>query len=40
MSQTQVEHRNPLELLDELVAIEAEILGEVKALRDILDKNA
>jgi type I restriction enzyme M protein len=33
MSQTQVEHRNPLELLDELAAIEAEIMGEVEALR-------
>jgi len=33
MSQTQVEHRNPLELLDELAAIEAEILEEVEALR-------
>lgn len=36
MSQTQVEHRNPVELLDELAAIEAEIVGEVEALREAL----
>jgi type I restriction enzyme M protein len=33
MSQAAVEHRNPLELLDELVALEAEIAIEVQALR-------
>ncbi len=33
MSQTQVEHRDPRELLDELVAIEAEIASAVEALR-------
>jgi type I restriction enzyme M protein len=36
MSQAQVEHRDPRELLDELAAIEAEIAGEVEALRDSL----
>jgi type I restriction enzyme M protein len=36
MSQTQVEHRDPLELLDELAVIEAEIMGEVEALRAVL----
>jgi type I restriction enzyme M protein len=33
MSQAQVEHRDPRELLDELTAIEAEIAEEVEALR-------
>lgn len=33
MSQAQVEHRDPRELLDELAAIEAEIAEEVDALR-------
>lgn len=33
MSQAQVEHQNPRELLDELAAIEAEIVEEVEALR-------
>jgi len=32
-SQAQVEHRDPRELLDELAAIEAEIIEEVEALR-------
>jgi len=36
MSQTQVEHRDPRELLDELAAIEAEIASEVEALRAVL----
>ncbi len=36
MSQTQVEHRDPRELLDELAAIEAEITQEVEALRAAL----
>lgn len=35
-SQAQVEHRNPLELLDELRAIETEILSELDALADKL----
>ena len=33
MSQSQVEHRDPRELLDELAAIEAEITVEVEALK-------
>lgn len=33
MSQAQVEHRDPRELLDDLAAIEAEIAEEVEALR-------
>ena len=33
MSQTQVAHRDPRELLDELAAIEVEITQEVEALR-------
>lgn len=33
MSTTQVEHRDPRELLDELAAIEAEIVEEVEALK-------
>lgn len=33
MSQAAVEHRDPREILDELVAIEAEIVEEVEALR-------
>lgn len=36
MSQTAVVHRNPRELLDELAAIEAEIVVEVDALRAVL----
>lgn len=36
MSQAQVEHRDPRELLDELAAIEAEIAEEVDALRAAL----
>ena len=32
----QVEHRDPLEMLDELKAIEAEILEEMDALGDQL----
>ena len=35
----QVEHRDPRELLDELAAIEAEIGGEVEALRAALAEN-
>lgn len=33
MDQTAVEHRDPRKLLDELAAIEAEIVEEVEALR-------
>jgi type I restriction enzyme M protein len=40
MSQAQVEHRDPRELLDELAAIEAEIGEEVAALRDALSEAA
>jgi type I restriction enzyme M protein len=36
MSQAAVEHRDPRELLDELAAIEAEIVEEVEALRLVL----
>lgn len=36
MSQTAAEHRDPLELLDELRAIETEILAEVEGLVDAL----
>lgn len=40
MSQAQVEHQNPRELLDELAAIEAEIMEEVEALRTALSEVA
>ena len=40
MSQAQVEHRDPRELLDELAAIEAEIMKEVEALRLALGEAA
>lgn len=40
MSQTQVEHRDPRELLAELAAIETEILEEVEALRVALGEAA
>ena len=36
MNHTAVEHRDPRELLDELSAIETEILEEVMALREVL----
>ncbi|MBU1236065.1 MAG: SAM-dependent methyltransferase [Gammaproteobacteria bacterium] len=36
MSQSAIEHRDPRELLDELAAIEAEIVEEVEALRAAL----
>jgi type I restriction enzyme M protein len=35
-SREQVEHRDPLEILDELKAIEVEILAEIEALADRL----
>lgn len=40
MSQQQVQHRDPRELLDELAAIEAEIIEEVEALRAALSEAA
>ena len=40
MSQAQVEHQDPRELLDELAAIEAEIVEEVEALRTALGEVA
>jgi type I restriction enzyme M protein len=40
MSQQQVEHQDPRELLDELAAIEAEIAEEVQALRTALGEAA
>lgn len=40
MSQAQVAHRDPRELLDELAAIEAEILEEVQALRAALNETS
>ena len=40
MSQTVVEHRDPRELLDELAAIETEIVEEVEALRVVLAEQA
>ncbi|MCP5434433.1 MAG: SAM-dependent DNA methyltransferase [Chromatiaceae bacterium] len=39
LSQVQAEHRDPRELLDELAAIEAEILAEVEALKVSLSEN-
>jgi type I restriction enzyme M protein len=40
MSQQQVQHRDPRALLDELAAIEAEIMEEVEALRAVLGEAA
>ena len=40
MSQAQVEHQDPRELLDELAAIEAEIMEEIEALRAALAERA
>jgi type I restriction enzyme M protein len=40
MSQAAVEHRDPRELLDELAAIEAEIVEEVEALKMALTESA
>lgn len=40
MSQQQVQHRDPRELLDELAAIESEIVEEVEALRAALGEAA
>jgi len=36
LTKSQVEHRNPRELLDELKAIETEILSEIDALTSVL----
>lgn len=38
MSKAQAEHRNPIELLDELRAIEVELLEEIDALRAIVSE--
>jgi type I restriction enzyme M protein len=38
MSQAAIEHRDPRELLDELAAIEAEIVEEVEALQTLLSE--
>lgn len=40
MSQNAIEHRNPRELLDELAAIEVEIVEEVEELRVVLAEQA
>ena len=40
LSQAAVEHRDPREILDELAAIEAEIVEEVEALKAILAERA
>ena len=40
MNHTAVEHRDPRELLDELAAIEAEIVEEVEALQLTLGETA
>ena len=40
LSQLAVEHRDPRELLDELAAIEAEIVEEVEALKAVLAEQA
>lgn len=40
MSQTQIEHRSPHELLGELAAIETEIVEEIEALRAALAERA
>jgi type I restriction enzyme M protein len=39
MSQAQVAHRDPRELLDELAALEAEIAEEIEALRVALTES-
>ena len=40
LSEAQVDHRDPRELLDELAALEAEIVSEVEALREALTVDA
>jgi type I restriction enzyme M protein len=40
LAQMQVEHRDPRELLDELAAIETEIMEEIDALRESLQEDA
>jgi len=37
LAQSQVEHRDPLELLDELAAVELEIMEEITQLRETLE---
>lgn len=39
LSAAQVEHRDPRELLDELAALEAEIVSEVESLRTLLSED-
>ena len=39
LNASQVNHRDPRELLDELAALEAEITSEVEALREVLAEN-
>ena len=39
LSQSQVEHRDPKKLLDELAAIEMEIMEEINALKALYRKN-
>jgi type I restriction enzyme M protein len=38
MSKAQAEHRNPIELLDELRAIEVELLEEIDGLRELMNE--
>jgi type I restriction enzyme M protein len=40
LTQTQAEHRDPVELLDEIKAIEAEIMEELEALSEDVRENA
>ena len=40
LSQTQIEHRDPRELLDELAAIETEISDEIEGLKEALKADA
>jgi type I restriction enzyme M protein len=40
LAQTQIDHRDPLELLDELAAIELEIMEEITQLRETLSANS
>jgi len=37
LAQTQIDHRDPLELLDELAAVELEIMEEITQLRETLE---
>lgn len=40
LSQTQVDHRDPRELLDELTAIESDIIEEIEGLKEVLSAKA